>query len=84
MMLIIFGVRCMLQIRNLHCEETEQKARLVLDCSTGPAAVIRNLSHVLTDADMDSGFRVVTIDRYYTGVPLLLTLDLKMYAIGTI
>ena len=55
------------------------------DNKTGAAAVARNLGKVITDDDMRRGFRVVTVDRYYTGVPLLLQLlSLRMYCVGTV
>ena len=55
------------------------------DNKTGPAAVVRNMRKVLREDDKQSGFRVVTIDRYYTGLPLLLQLlQMRCYTVGTI
>jgi hypothetical protein len=56
------------------------------DTKTGPAAVVRNLQVVLRDVDIDAeGWRVVTIDRFYTSIALLLQLlKMGMYAVGTI
>ena len=55
------------------------------DNKTGAAAVVRNLGKVVTDDDMRNGFRVVTIDRYYSGVPLLIQLlSMRIYAVGTV
>jgi Transposase IS4/Dual oxidase maturation factor len=54
-----------------------------IDNKTGPAAVIRNMTKLLQG--QPSAWRVVTIDRFYTGLPLLLhLLSMKMYAVGTI
>jgi hypothetical protein len=40
---------------------------------------------VLTDRDKQDGWRVVTIDRFYTSVPLLIQLlSMKLYGVGTI
>ena len=62
--------------------DTEQQS---FDNKTGAAAVVRNLGKVVTDDDKRNGFRVVTIDRYYSGVPLIIQLlSLRVYAVGTI
>jgi len=59
-------------------DDTERPA---LDNKTGPAAVVRNLSKIHTGDDGADGFRVVTIDRFYTAVQLL---SMRFYAVGTI
>ncbi len=47
--------------------------------------MVRNLAKILTDDDKQDGFRVVTVDRYYTGVPLFIQLlSMRVYAVGTI
>jgi Transposase IS4 len=54
-----------------------------VDNKTGLAAVIRNSTKLLQG--QPSAWRGVTIDRFYTGVPLLMhLLSVRMYAVGTI
>lgn len=63
--------------------QREQQPAAV-DNRTGPTAVVQNLKQVLTRAS-DSGWRVVTIDHFYSGVPLALQLlQLKVYCVGTV
>lgn len=56
-----------------------------MDNKTEPAAVLRNLTAAITSEGKYDGWRVVTIDRFYTSVVLLLQLlVMKVYAVGTV
>lgn len=58
--------------------------RFALDNKTSPAAVVKNLEKVLASEDKSNGWRVITVDRYYTSVALLLRLlSMKVYTVGT-
>lgn len=53
------------------------------DNKSGPTAVVRNMRHVLADAQ--PAWRLIVVDRFYTSVALLLQLlTMKIYTIGTI
>lgn len=55
------------------------------DNKMDPAAVVRNMEKALTQEGKDDGWRVVTIDHFYTSVALLLQLlTMKVFAVGTI